>query len=126
MPPTGTETSADPAKRNAGTELRTPDVIRRKPNENSSPDRTAMMPGVLITEVEPPSCLQNSHAELRHLRIQRCRRQCRDDRISRVQRINDRIDPQPRRSVPRIRLPFVRFLHRLIQLFALFLAQLFT
>src|ERR1700757_2035773 len=89
MPPTGTETSADPAKRNAGTELRTPDVIRRKPNEKSSPERPAMMPGVLITEVEPPLRLQNSHAEPRHVRIQRRRRQCRDDRIPCVQRIDD-------------------------------------
>src|SRR5664279_4183824 len=70
------------------------------------------------------SRLQNSHTELRHFRIQRGRFQRDRDCLASVRRINDLVDPQPRRTVPRIHLLIVGSLYFVIQLLAIVLAQL--
>src|ERR1035438_2001972 len=41
--------------------------------------------------------LQYANTELRHLGVQRGRFQCCDDRLARLRRVDDLVDPQPRR-----------------------------
>src|ERR1700743_2593061 len=60
------------------------------------------------------SSLQNPGIKLRHFRIQTRRLQRRHQNLTRLHRINNRIDPKPRRAIPRISLGVIRRLDLVI------------
>ena len=61
--------------------------------------------------------LQHSYLELRYVRIQRSRLERLRDRITCFDRIDDFVDPQPGRAIPRIGLLVVGTFRCLVKLF---------